>query len=350
VSRDDVLAGLRAVVTAQDEAGETTAVSAITSPVGSRSPFDETAPTLSGGDRSGGTLTAKPGDWQGDAPITFSYSWLRCDGAGMSCKEIPGAEGSTFELSGADVGATIRASVEASNAKGKAQASSAPSTPISDVGGPTLLAPPSISGEPVAGKTITAAPGKWEGAEGFDYQWQRCGLEPQSTDCENIVGATAANYLIGNLDAESALRVLVSASGKSGDAFAFSEETEGVESRHLPAPQNEEPPTIEGSTEEFQTLSANSGKWKSPYPLSYRYQWESCDAGGGNCAAISTRLLRGHCARTLPRAIAASMTSRTTSSAISMAVRSARVGDHCSIAACVLHGATHSRSPVSRRS
>jgi hypothetical protein len=286
VTGQDVMHSVRAVVTAQNEAGETTAVSASTSPVGSRAPFDETAPTLSGGARTGDMLTAEHGTWQGDPTISFTYRWLRCDSAGMSCEEVAEAEGSSYELTGADTGTTIRVSVEASNSKGEAQANSEPTAPISDSGGPVPLDPPAITGTYVTGETITAASGKWEGAEGFSYQWQRCDIEPAGADCVNIAGAIGASYTIAPADTEFALRVVTLASGPGGTAFALSKKTEGIESRPLTAPKNTKLPMIEGTVNEFQTLSVDPGVWKSPYPVSYRYQWLRCNPSGGQCAPI----------------------------------------------------------------
>ena len=286
VTDQDVLHSVRAVVTAQNEAGETTAASASTSLVGSRGPFDETAPTLSGGARTGDMLTAEHGTWQGDPAISFTYRWLRCDSAGMSCEEVAEAEGSSYELTGADTGNTIRVRVEASNSKGEAQANSEPTAPISDSGGPVLLDPPTITGTYVTGENITAASGKWEGAEGFSYQWQRCDIEPAGADCVNIAGATGASYAIAPGDTEFALRVVALASGPGGTTFALSKKTEGIESRSLTAPKNTKLPMIEGTVNEFQTLSVDPGVWKSPYPVSYRYQWLRCNPGGARCAPI----------------------------------------------------------------
>jgi hypothetical protein len=49
------------------------------------------------------------------------------------------------------------------------------------------------------------------------------------------------------------------------------------------APQNRSPPSISGATEVGATLKATAGAWGGPGPITYRYQWRLCDAGGGSC-------------------------------------------------------------------
>jgi hypothetical protein len=53
------------------------------------------------------------------------------------------------------------------------------------------------------------------------------------------------------------------------------------------APQNTAAPTIGGTPQVGQTLTANNGTWSSDTTLTYSYQWQRCDTAGANCAAIS---------------------------------------------------------------
>ena len=82
------------------------------------------APTLDGPTRAGLTLTATPGTWTGEAPITFTYAWQRCDATGAGCKPIAGAKKPTYKLTPKDVGSTIRIAVTATNVVNKATISS----------------------------------------------------------------------------------------------------------------------------------------------------------------------------------------------------------------------------------
>lgn len=52
-------------------------------------------------------------------------------------------------------------------------------------------------------------------------------------------------------------------------------------------PKNNTPPSISGTAQAGQTLTANKGDWSGTLPIDYSYQWQRCDAAGANCAGIS---------------------------------------------------------------
>lgn len=49
---------------------------------------------------------------------------------------------------------------------------------------------------------------------------------------------------------------------------------------------NTTPPSIEGSARDGQTLTAGTGTWSGGTPISYAYQWQSCNDAGGQCEDI----------------------------------------------------------------
>lgn len=108
-------------------------------------PTNKTLPTIGGAGEAGLPLTATRGTWTG-SPTSFSFTWLRCDGAGNSCAAIPGAKSKTYNLTDADVGHTIRVKVIARNASGASAPAISATTVIISPGG----CPPGTGAIPIA--------------------------------------------------------------------------------------------------------------------------------------------------------------------------------------------------------
>jgi hypothetical protein len=53
------------------------------------------------------------------------------------------------------------------------------------------------------------------------------------------------------------------------------------------APTNSAAPTISGTPQVDQTLTANNGTWNSSTAPTYTYQWQRCDSSGNACAPIA---------------------------------------------------------------
>ena len=53
------------------------------------------------------------------------------------------------------------------------------------------------------------------------------------------------------------------------------------------APSNTAAPTVSGTAQEGQTLTASTGTWNSSSATTYTYQWQRCNSTGAACANIS---------------------------------------------------------------
>jgi hypothetical protein len=84
-------------------------------------PVNSTPPSVTGSAIAGQTLKASTGSWT-EGPTSYAYRWQRCNSGGEGCAAISGATASSYLLGSADVGATLRVSVIASDASGPSAA------------------------------------------------------------------------------------------------------------------------------------------------------------------------------------------------------------------------------------
>src|ERR1700693_5653454 len=143
----------------------------------SAAPVTTVPPAIAGTATVGQTLTAADGTWS-NAPTSFAYQWLRCNGGGNNCAEVANGTQKTYTLVGADAGHTMRVRVTATNTDGSSSSESAQTAAVAaatSTAAPKNTAAPTISGTAKVGETLTAAPGSWSGSPtSFAYQWQRC--------------------------------------------------------------------------------------------------------------------------------------------------------------------------------
>jgi hypothetical protein len=121
---------IRVVVTATNSGGQAQAPSAQTATVTAGAPANTVAPAITGTATQGQTLTVSTGTWTGSTPITFAYSWERCDGSGNSCATISGATSAKYVLTATDVSHKLRALVTATNSAGSAHTYAAAVGPV----------------------------------------------------------------------------------------------------------------------------------------------------------------------------------------------------------------------------
>jgi hypothetical protein len=283
LTASDIGSTIRFLVTGTNTQGSTPAASALTAVVTAIPPANTAPPVISGAAEDGHTLSASTGSWTGSASISYSYQWRRCNSAGTACGDILGATESGYTAGHADVGSTLRVEVTATNAGGAASAGSEATAPVV-AQAPANTAAPSISGEARDGQQLSATSGEWSGTPliSFAYQWQRC--ESDGSECSNISGATEPTYTAIPEDVGHTLRVEVTASNAAGSASETSATSPVVVAL---APSDVASPVISGEAKVGQGLTAEVGEWAGTAPLSYSYQWESCDELGEGCLAIS---------------------------------------------------------------
>jgi len=231
-------------------------------------------------------LTGEPGAWSGAQPISYGYRWQRCDSAGGGCSHIAGATDKTYVPDSADVDYTLRVQVTATNSTGSTSSTSPRSATVqAKTGPPVNTSPPTIAGTAQQGQILKADAGSWSGTRpiSYSYQWRRCSALGV---CEDLAGASAKNYTLTSADVGSRLQMRVTASNALGWSSASSAQSAVVQGQVV-APTNSSLPTVSGTAQEAQTLTAEPGVWSGTQPITYGYRWRRCDAAGGGCADIA---------------------------------------------------------------
>ena len=269
----DVGKKVRLLVTATNPDGTGSRASAPTATVNAAPPVNTALPAVTGATLRGTTLSATPGTWSGPG-VGYAYQWQRDLGSGYT--DIAGATGATYLLGVADVGATIRIRVTATNADASVSATSIGSSVVRG-GQPVSLVAPTIAGTARRTSTLTSTPGTWGGIENdYAFQWQRR-VNGTFTD---IAGATGTTYTLDSADVGTVIRLRVTASNLDGALSAFSATTATVVAA---PPRNTAPPTVTGAAKLSETLTATPGDW-TPAGATYAYAWQrdGVDIPGAN--------------------------------------------------------------------
>jgi hypothetical protein len=126
VATADVGRRLRVAVTASNAFGAAVATSnaTVTVQATGTAPANTSLPSIVGTTKDGSKLDVNNGSWSGSQPLTFSYTWRRCDSGGNACIDVSGASAASYVATTADVGHTLRVAVTARNARGASAATS----------------------------------------------------------------------------------------------------------------------------------------------------------------------------------------------------------------------------------
>ena len=242
-------------------------------------------PTISGTVQVGETLTADTSgisDEDGIDDVEFSYQWLADD------TDIDGATSSTYTLTDADQGKTIKVTVSfADDAENEETLTSAATAAVAAKANSPATGLLTITGTPQVGQTLTADTSAIVDADGledvsYEYQWIAGGTD--------IDGATSSSYELTSSEQGQTIQVRVTFTDD-----AENEETlTSVATAAVAAKANAAPtglPTITGTPQVGQTLMADTSAIEDEDGLddvSYTYQWIRSDNGADTDIARAT--------------------------------------------------------------
>ena len=244
------------------------------------------APTISGTVQVNETLTADISGIADADGLTsllygslYSYQWIRNDGTTET--DISNAASSTYTLSDADVGKTIRVRVSFTDDRGYEETlTSAATTAVTRPNSPATGAP-TISGTAQVDETLTADISGIADADGltsvsYSYQW----IRNDGNSDTDIGGATSPTYTPSDADVGKTIEVRVSFTDDRGhEENLVSAATTAVQPR--PNSPATGAPTISGTAQVGETLTADVSGIADADGLtsvSYSYQWIANDA------------------------------------------------------------------------
>ncbi len=284
LSEADIGSTLRLRVGASNELGSLTALSPPTEEIAAASTLvNSWAPNISGTLQSGQTLTAQAGSWLGEEAISYGYQWLSCDRYGSGCENISGATESSYTLGSGNIGHALRVRASANETAGTVSQTSPATQPVTSAEGPVLETSPVVNGTGLVGDDLQGSNGTWAGEEplSFAYQWERCGED--GTGCSAISGATSSSYALTEADAKSGLRVVVTTTNPGSYTTEAVSLPLDVSADTL---TNVAAPSVSGSDQEGQPLSADEGIWTGAGAIAYTYQWKRCNEAGESCTTL----------------------------------------------------------------
>ena len=238
-------------------------------------------PTINGTPQVEQTLTTDTSginDADGLTKVSYKYQWI----AGGT--DIPGATGSTYELTGSEQGQTIQVRVSFTDDADNQETLTSEATVAAAAKANTApTGQPTIGGTPQVEETLTADTSAIDDEDGltsvsWEYQWLAAGTD--------IAGATGSSYLLTSSEQGKTIQVKVSFTDDADNEETLtSEATIEVAAKPNTAPTGL--PTISGTPQVDQTLTADTSTIDDQDGLtsvSYEYQWI---AGGTDIAGAT---------------------------------------------------------------
>lgn len=275
-------------VHAADTTGAATAYSSLLGPIATRRPLLETTaqPVVAGPPVQGKTVQVTTGTWS-PVPGELTYRWERCNANGRNCAAIPNATGTSYAITGADVGHAMLAVVKASNGTTiqNAFSTATPAVVPPSVKGPTGVSEPSVNGSAVVGQQLQARPGIWKGTgpTTFSYRWYRC--DENGAHCALAQNSTSNVFTLVPKDAGGTIGLTLRVSDAVGTSTAYASLLGPVATAEATLTPTSVP-TISGTARVGGALSVEWGVWTAK-PSGYAATWLRCNANGRLCTLIA---------------------------------------------------------------
>lgn len=155
---------------------------------------------------------------------------------------------------------------------------------------PAIVAPPSISGTPQVGQTLTATAAEWKSATPVTVERRWMYSSDGGTTWTQISGATALTYQVASGQSGQAVRYEERATnsvGASSWVASASTGTIAAAGTTLAAPTRTSAPTISGTMRAGETLTLTPGVYAgNPTPVS-TWRWHSSPPPGGSGNTIT---------------------------------------------------------------
>ena len=241
------------------------------------------APGITGTAQVGETLTADTSgisDTNGLTNVTYGYQWIANDGT--SDTDIGGAADSTYTLSAADEGKTIKVTVSfTDDADNEESLTSAATATVDAAPNNPATGAPTITGTTRVGETLTADTSGIADDNGltnvsYGYQW----VANDGSSDTDITGATASSYTLVDADEGNTIKVTVSFTDDADNEETLTSAATATVDAAPNSPATGAP-TITGTAQVGETLTADTSGIADSDGLtnvSYSYQWIADDA------------------------------------------------------------------------